>query len=73
MNRRGLLFGVVWAEDSDPVNLDRRVDDFRAINSITLRQQIVSDLTSGRKIFKFVALFDRRSLPSQINCSSRRP
>jgi len=56
MNRRGLLFGVVWAEDSDPVNLDRRVDDFRAINSITLRQQIVSDLASGRKFFHFFGI-----------------
>jgi hypothetical protein len=26
----------MWADDSAPVDLDRRVDDFRAINSITL-------------------------------------
>jgi len=37
VNKRGLLFGDVWAEDSAPVDLDRRVDDFREINSITLR------------------------------------
>jgi hypothetical protein len=47
------------------------VDDFRAINAIALRQQIVSDLASGRKFFKFLALFDRRALPSQISCSSK--
>ena len=44
----GLLFGDVWAEDSAPVDLDRRVDDFRAINSITLRQLIGSHLENGR-------------------------
>ena len=54
MNRRVLLFGDVWAEDSAPVNLDRRVDDFRAINSITPPEQIVSDLGSGRKFFHFL-------------------
>ena len=53
MNRRVLLFGDVWAEDSAPVDLDRRVDDFRAIDTITLREQIVSDLESGRKFFIF--------------------
>jgi len=54
MNRRVLLFGDVWAEDSAPVDLDRRVDDFRAINSITPPEQIVSDLGSGRKFFHFL-------------------
>ena len=53
MNRRGLLFGDVCAEDSAPVDLDRRVDDFRGINSITLREQIVSDLASGWNFFQF--------------------
>jgi hypothetical protein len=43
------------------------VDDFRAINSITLREQIVSDLASGRKFLNFFALFDRRVLPPQIS------
>ena len=62
----GLLFGDARAEDSAPVDLDRRVDDFRAINAITLREQIVSDLQSGREIFHFFALFDRRVLPPQI-------
>jgi hypothetical protein len=51
VNRRGLLFGDVWAEDSAPVDLDRRVDDFCAINSITLRKQIVSDFEFGRNFF----------------------
>jgi hypothetical protein len=40
------------------------VDDFRAINAITLRQQIVSDLASGRSFFGFyltAALFIRKS------------
>jgi hypothetical protein len=48
----GLLLGDVWAEDSASIHLDRRVDDFAQIDSITLRQQIVSDLASGRKFFK---------------------
>jgi hypothetical protein len=30
------------------------VDDFRAINSITPREQIVPDLASGRKFFYFL-------------------
>ena len=39
-----------------------------------LRQQIVFDLASGRKILQFFfALFDRRALPPQISCSSRAP
>jgi hypothetical protein len=49
------------------------VDDFRTINAIILREQIVSDLASGRKNFQFLHLFDRRALPSQISCSSRAP
>ena len=53
--------------------MDRRLDDFRAINAIALRQQIVSGLESGREFFHFLALFDRRALPSQISCSSRAP
>jgi len=48
-----LLFGDVWADDSAPVDLDRRVDDFRAINAISLREQIASDLKSGRKFSYF--------------------
>jgi len=65
-----LLFGDVWAEASAPVDLDRRVDDFRAINSITLREQIVSDLASGRKFFHFFTLFDRPAVSPQIDCVS---
>ena len=39
-----------------------------------LRQQIVFDLASGRKILQFFfTLFDRRALASQISCSSRAP
>jgi hypothetical protein len=30
------------------------VDDFRAINSMTLCEQIVSDLASGRKFLDFL-------------------
>jgi len=56
VNRLGLLFGDVRAENSTPVDLDRRVDDFRVINSITLREQIVSDLASGRNFFKFFGI-----------------
>ena len=70
MNRRVLLFGDVCAEDSAPVDLDRRVDDFRAINSITLREQIVSDLASGRNFFEFFGIIDRRALPPQISSLS---
>jgi hypothetical protein len=51
-----LLFGDVWAEDSAPVGLDRRVEDFRGINAITLLQQIVSDPASGRKVFHFFGI-----------------
>jgi hypothetical protein len=39
-----------------------RVDDFRAIDSIALREQIVSDPESGRKFLKFIALFDYYAL-----------
>jgi hypothetical protein len=54
--------------------MDRLGGRFRAIDSITLREQIVSELASGRKKFCiFFALFDRRALPSQINCSFGRP
>ena len=56
VNRLGLLFGDVWAENSAPVDLDRRVNDFRAINSITLLEQIVSHLASGRKFFIFFGI-----------------
>ena len=49
----GLLFGDVWAEDSAPVDLDRRVGRVREVNSITLRELIDSDLEIGRKIFSF--------------------
>jgi len=49
------------------------VDDFRAINSMTLCEQIVSDLASGRKFFCFFALFDRGTLPPQITCFFRAP
>src|SRR4030095_12588038 len=38
------------------------------------RQQIVSDLESGREISPiFLTSFDRSALPSQISCSSRGP
>ena len=53
----GLLFGDVWAEDSAPVDLDRRVGDFRVINSITLRELIDSELESGREFFSFSPLY----------------
>jgi hypothetical protein len=33
--------------------MDRLGGRFRAIDSITLREQIVSELASGRKIFQF--------------------
>jgi hypothetical protein len=46
------------------------VDDFRAINAITLCERIVFDIVSGRKFFDFLALFDRQALPPQINGSS---
>jgi len=51
-----LLFGDgnLSAEDSASVSLDRRVDDFRAISSITLRELIESDLEFGRNIYEFV-------------------
>ena len=67
----GLLFGDVRAEDSAPVDLDRRVDDFRAINSITLRQLIGSHLENGRNFFP--ALFDRPAAASQISSPSPAP
>ena len=73
MNRRDLNFGDLRAEDSASVVLDRRADDFRAINSITLCEQIVSNLASGRKFFSFFALFERRTLPPQIRCFFRAP
>jgi hypothetical protein len=56
MNRRDLNFGDLRAEDSASVVLDRRADDLRAINSITLCEQIVSDLASGRKFFCFFCI-----------------
>jgi len=71
VNRLGLLFGDAWAEDTAPVDLDCRVDDFRAINSITLRQLIGSHLENGRNFFP--ALFDRPAAPSQIISRSRAP
>ena len=49
------------------------MDDFRAINAITLPERIVFDLVSGRKFLEFLALFDRQALPPQINGSSRAP
>jgi len=73
MNRRGLIVVTCLPEDSGLVVLDRRADDFRAINSITLCEQIVSDLASGREFFAFFALFDRRTLPPQIRCFFRAP
>jgi len=39
MNRRDLIFSDLRTEDSVSVVLDRRADDFRAINSITLCEQ----------------------------------
>jgi hypothetical protein len=47
----GLLFGDLLREDSALVDLNCRVDDFRAI--MALREQIVSALASGRKFFHF--------------------
>jgi hypothetical protein len=35
---------------------DRSVDNFRAINAITLRGQIVFDLASGRKFLAIVCI-----------------
>jgi hypothetical protein len=60
-----LNFSDLRTEDSASVVLDRRADDFRAINSITLCEQIVSDLASGREFFVFLhhltaALFVRK-------------
>jgi hypothetical protein len=49
------------------------VDDFRAINAITLPERIVFDLVSGRKFFEFLALFDRQALPPQITVLLGRP
>jgi hypothetical protein len=51
-----LDFSDLRTEDSASVVLDRRVDDFRAINSITPREQIVSDLASGRKFFQIFGI-----------------
>ena len=48
------------------VDVDRRVNCFRDVNSMTLREQIVSNLKSGRKFFYLRALFDRPGLPPQI-------
>src|SRR6188472_1664141 len=65
MNRRMLIL-VTWFRKTPVWSvLDRRADDFRAINSITLCEQIVSDLASGRKFFAFLhyltaALFLRK-------------
>jgi hypothetical protein len=73
INRRGWIFSDLRTEDSASVVSDRRADDFRAINSITLCEQIVSDLASGREFFAFFALFDRPTLPPQIRCFFRAP
>jgi hypothetical protein len=65
------LFGDVWAEDSAPVDLDRRVDDFREINSITPSfSKSFLILQAAGNFLNFFALFDRRVLPPQISCLS---
>ena len=66
-------FSDLRTEDSASVGLDRRADDFRAINSITLCEQIVSGPASGREFFLFFALFDRRTLSPRIRCFFRAP
>jgi hypothetical protein len=78
MNSRGL---IVWWDLSGAFRLggilpamlriamqaDRRVDDFRAINAITLREQIVPDLESGRKSFGFFCTISPSRCSSQIS------
>ena len=49
------------------------MDDFRAIDTITLREQIVSDLESGRKFFIFFALFDRPVFLRKLAALRRAP
>jgi hypothetical protein len=44
--------------DAGLVDLNRRVDGIRNINSITLRKLIDSDLESGREIFRSFRVMD---------------
>ena len=49
-----LLVGDVCAEDSAPVDLNRRVDDFCVIESITPRELFDFNLEFGRIFFESI-------------------